>query len=185
MANHFSVCLFCGSRTGNNADFVEDAQMLGKELAYRGHRLVYGAGDRGLMGETARAAQAAGGKVTGVIPKHLVDSEVGKKDLDEYVVTETMHERKMLMFERSDAVIALPGGPGTMDELIEVLTWRQLGLHERPIILVNSANFWTPLLDMLQHTIDTGFAEQSFMSYVSVVRRPNSAIDQMERMLGT
>lgn len=183
MPNTFSVCLFCGSRTGNNPDFVEDARTLGEELAYRGHRLVYGAGDRGLMGETARAAQAAGGKVTGVIPQHLVDAEVGKKDLDEYVVTETMHERKMLMFERSDAVVALPGGPGTMDELIEVLTWRQLGLHHRPVVLVNSANFWTPLLEMLQHSIDSGFADQSFMDFLSIMRRPKSAVDQLERLL--
>lgn len=184
VSNTLSICLFCGSRTGNNPDFVDDARILGEELAHRGHRLVYGAGDRGLMGEAARSAQAAGGEITGVIPQHLVDAEVGKKDLDDFVVTDTMHERKMLMFERSDAVVALPGGPGTMDELIEVLTWRQLGLHHRPVVLVNSANYWIPLLDMLQHSINSGFADQSFMEIINVQPDPKSAVDQMERMLG-
>ena len=183
MATHFSVCLFCGSRTGKNQEFINDARALGEDLARRGHRLVYGAGDRGLMGETARAAQDAGGKVTGVIPQHLVDEEVGKTDLDEYVVTETMHERKMLMFERSDAVIALPGGPGTLDELIEVMTWRQLSLHSRPILLINTAGYWEPLLDLLQHTIDQGFADQSFLEFVSVAADPILAIDKLEQLL--
>ena len=185
MSNHFSVCLFCGSRNGNNSEFVQDAQSLGRELAQRGHRLVYGAGDRGLMGHTARAAQDAGGQVTGVIPQHLVDAEIGKTDLDEYVVTETMHERKMLMFERSDAVVALPGGPGTLDELVEVLTWRQLSLHTRPVVLVNTKNYWQPLLDLLQHTIDHGFADASFLNYLSVAEQPTSAVDQIEHLLAS
>ena len=130
-SGRYSVCLFCGSRTGLNPLFVDEARRLGRLLAGGGHRLVYGAGDRGLMGEAARAMQEAGGRILGVIPQHLVDWEVGKSDLDQFFVPETMHERKKLMFERSDAVIALPGGTGTLDELIEVLTWRQLGRTRR------------------------------------------------------
>ncbi|MEM9139211.1 MAG: TIGR00730 family Rossman fold protein [Pseudomonadota bacterium] len=180
MNDRFSVCLFCGSRTGGRPEFAEAARQLGSDLARRGHRLVYGAGDRGLMGETARAAQAAGGAVTGVIPQHLVDAEIGKTDLDEYIVTETMHERKMLMFERSDAVIALPGGPGTLDELIEVLTWRQLGLHHRPVAVVNTCGYWDPLAALLQHTVDHGFADASFLDFLTVSATPAEALDQLE-----
>lgn len=178
-----SVCLFCGSRPGSDPAYLAAARELGQTLAAGGHRLVYGAGDRGLMGEAARASQEAGGAVTGVIPQHLVDAEIGKTDLDEYVVVDTMHERKMLMFERSDAVVALPGGPGTMDELIEVLTWRQLRLHYRPVVLINTANYWDPLLHALQHSIDNGFADQSFMDFINVAGSPALAIDQVEQLL--
>ena len=183
MSKPFSACLFCGSRTGSNPEFVEDARILGRELAGRGHRLVYGAGDRGLMGECARAAQSAGGNITGVIPQHLVDAEVGKTDLDEYIVTDTMHERKMLMFERSDAVVALPGGPGTLDELIEVLTWRQLSLHSRPVVLINTAGYWAPLIALLRHTVDQGFADASFMDFLCVEDAPAAAVDRIEELL--
>ncbi|MEM0989326.1 MAG: TIGR00730 family Rossman fold protein [Pseudomonadota bacterium] len=178
-----SICLFCGSRTGSNPAYAEGARELGSQVAARGHRLVYGAGDRGLMGEAARAAQTAGGAVTGVIPKHLVDMEVGKKDLDDYVVVETMHERKMLMFQRSDAVVTLPGGPGTLDELIEVLTWRQLGLHSRPVVLINVAGYWDPLLTLLDHSISHGFADASFRDYLTDVADAVSAIDHIEEVL--
>ncbi|MFK7945203.1 MAG: TIGR00730 family Rossman fold protein [Paracoccaceae bacterium] len=178
-----SVCLFCGSRSGTNPVFIEAARELGRGLAMRGHQLVYGAGDRGLMGEAARASQAAGGKVVGVIPQHLVDAEVGKSDLDEYLVVDNMHQRKMLMFERSNAVVTLPGGPGTLDELIEVLTWRQLGLHTRPVMLVNSDGYWEPLLGLVDHLIETGFADGSFRDLITVVPDARSAIEQIELQL--
>ncbi len=152
------------------------AHSFGQALAAGGHRLVYGAGDVGLMGQAARAAQDAGGKITGVIPQHLVDMEVGKSDLDEYVVTEDMHQRKMLMFQRSEAVVALPGGPGTLDELIEVLTWRQLGLHSKPVIVLNINGYWDPLLALLEHTIRHGFADRSFLAYMDVVSTPEDAV---------
>jgi uncharacterized protein (TIGR00730 family) len=116
----FSVCVYCGSRYGDDRDFAAEAFTIGRGVAERGFRLVYGAGDVGLMGEVARAAQEAGGYTLGVIPKHLQDREVGKPDLSAYVVTENMHERKKIMFMNADAVIALPGGPGTLDELFEV-----------------------------------------------------------------
>ena len=178
-----SVCLFCGSRAGDTPDFTAAARRLGELLAERGHRLVYGAGDRGLMGEAARAAQAGGGKVTGVIPQHLVDWEVGKTDVDDYVVTQTMHERKMLMFQRSDAVVTLPGGPGTLDELIEVLTWRQLGLHSRPVMLVNTGGYWDPLVSLLHNCVERGFAEESFLEFLTVVPDSDAAVDGIEALL--
>ncbi len=182
--SRFSICLFCGSRPGDAPGFSTEARHLGALLAARGHRLVYGAGDRGLMGEAARACQAGGGEITGVIPQHLVDWEVGKTDLDDYVVTQTMHERKMLMFERSDAVVTLPGGPGTLDELIEVLTWRQLGLHSHPVILVNTDGYWDPLIDLLRHVVDRGFASANFLGFLTVVPDATTAIDRIEEMLG-
>ena len=122
--------------------------------------------------------------MTGVIPQHLVDWEVGKADVDDYVVVDTMHQRKMLMFERSDAVVTLPGGPGTLDELIEVLTWRQLALHKRPVMLVNSEGYWEPLLTLLNHVIDHGFADRAFLDYLTVVPTPEAALDTIEAALG-
>lgn len=167
-----------------NPLFADEARNLGAVLARRGHRLVYGAGDRGLMGEAARAMQKAGGRILGVIPQHLVDWEVGKSDLDEYFVVGTMHERKKLMFDRSDAVIALPGGPGTLDELIEVLTWRQLGLHARPVVLVNAGGYWEPLMALLEHVISHGFAERRFLSFLELVDDAEAAVDRVEALLG-
>ena len=177
-----SVCVFCGSRTGNNPAFVTQARQFGRLLATRGHRLVYGAGDRGIMGETARAMQQAGGHVTGVIPQHLVDAEIGKSDVNDYIVTTNMHERKMLMFERSDAVAALPGGPGTLDELIEVLTWRQLGLHRKPLIVMNVDGYWDPLLTLLQSTVSHGFADATVLDYLTVVADADGAIGTLDEI---
>ncbi len=130
-------------------------------LAARNWRLVYGAGDVGLMGEVARAAQTAGGATFGVIPTHLLQREVGKRDLSTFVITEDMHERKKVMFMNSDAIIVLPGGAGSLDEFFEVVTWAQIGLHTKPIFLVNVADYWQPLLTLLDHIIDQGFAAAS------------------------
>ncbi len=168
MAPH-SVCVFCGARPGVQPAFEEQARALGQMLADHGWRLVYGAGDIGLMGATARAAQEAGGKTFGVIPEHLMAAEIGKTDLSELIVTATMHERKELMFKNSDAIVVQPGGAGTLDEFFEVLTWRQLGLHEKPIFLLNIGDFWQPLVQMLGHLIAEGFAEASLLDYVQVV----------------
>lgn len=171
-----SVCVFCGSRLGTDDAYRNAARALGTALAGAGMRLVYGGGDAGLMGETARAAQAAHGHVTGVIPQHLVDREIGKSDVDDWIVTKDMHERKMTMFERSDAIVVLPGGPGTLDELMEVLTWRQLGLHEKPVVIVDVQGYWQPLQAMLEHVIAHGFADRSFLSYYTVVRTGEDAV---------
>ena len=130
-------------------------------LARRGWRLVYGAGDVGLMGRVARAAQGAGGKTFGVIPTHLLDMEVGKRDLDSFVVTETMHERKKVMLMNADAVVVLPGGAGSLDEFFEVLTWAQLGLHAKPVVVLDVEGYWEPLRALLEHVVDQGFAGES------------------------
>lgn len=163
-----SVCVYCGSRDGNVAAYAEAAVAAGKMLAHNGWRLVYGAGDIGLMGKTANAVQDAGGKTFGVIPTHLMDWEVGKRDLDTFVITETMHERKKVMFMNADAVVVLPGGAGSLDEFFEALTWRQLGLHEKPIILLNVDGFWDPLYSLLQHVVDSGFADDSILGFIDV-----------------
>lgn len=164
-----SVCVYCGSRPGAIPAYAEAARALGAGLADEGWRLVYGAGDVGLMGEVARAAQRAGGETFGVIPAHLVAWEVGKTDLTSYVVTETMHERKKVMFMNAQAVVVLPGGAGSLDELFEVLTWRQLGLHEKPIVVLNTGGYWDPLLRLVDHVIAQGFADASLAGYLTVV----------------
>lgn len=178
-----SVCVYCGSRTGDDPAFVDNADQLGTGLAKTGLRLVYGAGDVGMMGRVARAAQAAGGQTFGVIPQHLVDWEVGKTDLTAYVVTETMHERKKVMFMNCDAVVVLPGGAGSLDELFEVLTWRQLGLHEKPIYLVNTNGYWEPLMHLLHHVVDRGFADASLLGYITVVPDAATALTALRRDL--
>jgi len=140
---------------------------LGRAIAGAGWQLVYGAGDIGLMGAVARSAQAAGGDTFGVIPVHLLEREVGKRDLSRFVVTETMHERKKVMFMNSDAIVMLPGGAGSLDEFFEVLTWRQLGLHDKPVYLLDVAGYWAPLLALLDHVIAEGFADASLKGFVS------------------
>ncbi|MEM6890526.1 MAG: TIGR00730 family Rossman fold protein [Pseudomonadota bacterium] len=161
-----SICVYCGSRDGADPAYLQAAKTFGRMLAQEGWRLVYGAGDVGLMGAVARSAQAAGAETFGVIPQHLVDWEVGKTDLTTYVVTETMHERKKVMFMNCDAVVVLPGGAGSLDELFEVLTWRQLGLHQKPIFLLNTEGYWDPVVTLLDHIVDKGFAEDSLRHFI-------------------
>ncbi|EEW26072.1 LOG family protein [Rhodobacter ferrooxidans] len=164
-----SVCVFCGSRPGTDPAFAEAARALGSVIAAQGWRLVYGAGDVGLMGEVARAAMAAGARTMGVIPTHLLAREQGKRDLGQLVITEDMHERKKVMFMNSDAIVVLPGGAGSLDEFFEVLTWRQIGLHGKPIFLLDTAGYWQPLLALLEHVIATGFAEPAMRDYFTAV----------------
>lgn len=172
-----SVCVYCGSRSGAMPAYADAARTFGQALAQQGWRLVYGAGDVGLMGEVARAAQTAGGDTFGVIPTHLLAHEVGKTDLTRFVVTETMHERKKVMFMNADAVVVLPGGAGSLDELFEVLTWRQLGLHNKPVVLLNTAGYWSPLLALIDHVIAQGFADPELAEFLSVVDTPSEAVD--------
>lgn len=164
-----SVCVFCGSRPGARPAYMRAAHETGAALAERAWQLVYGAGDVGLMGEVARAAQAAGGRTFGVIPEHLFPREVGKRDLSTFVVTETMHERKKVMFMNCDAIIVLPGGAGSLDEFFEVLTWRQIGLHEKPIVVLNTEGYWDPLAAMIDRIIAEGFAAESLRDFVTFV----------------
>lgn len=163
-----TVCVYCGSRHGDDPVFTDIAQALGRGLAENDFRLIYGAGDVGLMGEVARSCLEAGGDAVGVIPKHILDWEVGKRDLTALIITDTMHERKKVMFANAGAVVALPGGPGTIDEMIEVLTWRQLGLHEKPAFLLNIGDYWRPFLDLIDHVIARGFASEAFRDYLTV-----------------
>lgn len=164
-----SLCVFCGSRDGVDPAYAAAAEEVGRSLAQAGVRLVYGAGDVGLMGRVARSAEDAGGDIMGIIPTHLMALEVGRTDLGQTVITETMHERKKVMFMNSDAVAVLPGGAGSLDEFFEVLTWAQLGLHEKPIYLLNINGYWAPLLAMMDHVISQGFADASVMKFVTVV----------------
>lgn len=177
------ICLFCGSRPGKKPVYGDTARAMGAALAGAGFGLVYGAGDLGLMGAAARAAKAAGGHVTGFIPRHLLELEVGNPDIDALIVTETMHERKKLMFGNSDAVVALPGGPGTLDELIEVLTWRQIGLHTRPVVLVSPEGYWDPFLALIEHLVEEAFVHPSFRSFMYVVETAEEAVAHLQDAL--
>lgn len=168
MSKDYSICVYCGSRDGKNPAYAEAADAMGQAIAKERWRLVYGAGDVGLMGRVARAVQRAGGPTFGVIPRHLMDREVGKKDLTTLVITETMHERKKIMFDNADAVVVLPGGAGSLDEFFEVLTWRQLGLHTKPIILLNTEGYWEKLMSLMNHIIDEDFASVSVLERLQV-----------------
>ena len=164
-----SLCVFCGARLGGKLAYSQAAKDLGLLIATSGWRLVYGAGDVGLMGEVARAALAAGAPALGVIPTHLLQMEVGKRDLTTFVITENMHERKKVMFMNCDAVALLPGGAGSLDEFFEVLTWAQIGLHRKPIYLLNVENYWQPLLALIDHAIAEGFADASLRGHFTVL----------------
>lgn len=169
MAGQASICVFCGARPGTDPAYAIAAAALGASLAAHNWRLVYGAGDVGLMGVVARAAQAAGAQTFGVIPVHLLNQEVGKTDLTRFVITEDMHERKKVMFMNSDAIVVLPGGAGSLDEFFEVLTWAQIGLHAKPIFLVDVQGYWQPLIGLVDHIIAEGFADASLKSQMTVV----------------
>ena len=162
MNKPLSVCVYCGSGFGNDPAFRIAAETLGTALGSAGVRLVYGGGAVGLMGVVAQAALKAGGTVLGIIPQFLVDREVMLPGVTELVVTADMHERKRLMFEAADAFVALPGGIGTLEELVEQLTWAQLGRHSKPIVLADVSGFWTPLIDLLQHMRELGFIRPEF-----------------------
>ncbi len=176
-----SVCVYCGARPGADPAYMSAATELGTALADAGLRLVYGAGDVGIMGAVARSAQAAGGQTFGVIPAHLIAWEVGKRDVTTFVVTETMHERKKVMFMNADAVVVLPGGAGSLDELFEVLTWRQLKLHHKPIYLLEVAGYWQPLIALIDHVIAQGFAEKTLRDYYEVLPDVPALIERLTR----
>lgn len=156
-----TVCVYCGSGSGSNPRFVEAAVALGKVFAENHVRLVYGGGSVGLMGAVAKSVLDHGGSVTGIIPEFLRAKENALSRVQEMVITPDMHERKRLMFERSDAFVALPGGIGTLEELVEQMTWQQLGRHTKPVLLANIDNFWEPLLSLLTHMRATEFIRPS------------------------
>ncbi len=176
----FSVCVYCGSRDGAKPSYGEAAHAVGTMLARRGWRLVYGAGDVGLMGRVARSAQEGGGDTFGVIPEHLLKWEVGKTDLSTFIITETMHERKKVMVMNAQAVVVLPGGAGSLDEFFEVLTWAQLGLHTKPVFLLDVEGYWGPLLALVDHVVEEGFADRSLLGLFRAV----TSVEALEVALG-
>jgi uncharacterized protein (TIGR00730 family) len=164
-----SICVFCGSRFGTDPAGREVAIRLGELLAREDIALVYGGGGVGLMGLVANAALKAGGRAIGIIPRFLLQREAGHPALSETVVVETMHERKLQMFERSDAFVVLPGGIGTLEELFEVLSWRTLGLHTKPIVIIDQGGYWQPLAALLRGVVEGGFAERTHLDHVAFV----------------
>lgn len=165
-----SICVYCGARPGARASYEAAGTALGTAIAKNGWRLVYGAGDVGIMGAVAASAVAGGAKTLGVIPTHLMQSEA-PQDLygSDRIITETMHERKKVMFMNADAVAVLPGGAGSLEEFFEVLTWAQLGLHAKPIFLVDIDGYWQPLVGLLDHVVAEGFADASLKGLFQVV----------------
>lgn len=157
-----SICVFCGSGDGTNPSYREAAVTLGRDIAHHGVRLVYGGGSVGLMGTVAKAVLSHGGQVTGIIPRFLVEREEMLTGVDDLVITEDMHERKKLMFDRSDAFVALPGGIGTLEEVVEQMTWAQLGRHRKPVLLADIAGFWSPLIALLDHMAGEAFIRPGF-----------------------
>ena len=164
-----NVLVFCGSRPGHDPRHALLAAEIGRTLAAHGVGLVYGGGALGLMGEIGRAAIAAGGPVQGIIPRFLKEWEVAEPLCDDMTVTDSLHARKALMFDRCDAVLALPGGLGTLDELIEVLSWRNLRLHEKPVWLMGDGDFWAPFLALIRHNVDSGFVGADTLSHVETI----------------
>ena len=176
-----SVCVYCGSRPGRLPAYAEAARTLGQAIGARGWRLVYGGGRVGLMGIVADAVLAAGGEVVGVIPDSLMRREVGHPGLTELHVVPTMHLRKQMMAERADLFIALPGGIGTLEELYEVWTWRQLGYHDKPIGLLDSAGYYADLLAFMRHSVAEGFLAPEQMESLQVGSDPTALLDSLAR----
>jgi uncharacterized protein (TIGR00730 family) len=180
MLHIHAVAVFCGSRSGNDPAYRAAAQALGRGLADAGIRLVYGGGRIGLMGILADAALASGGLVTGVIPEFLTRREVAHQTITELVVTESMHSRKQRMFEESDAFISLPGGLGTLDETIEIITWRQLGLHAKPVLICDVAGSATPFLAAIEAAIDADFASPAARDLYEVLEGVPAVLQRLE-----
>ncbi|HEX5747913.1 MAG TPA: TIGR00730 family Rossman fold protein [Archangium sp.] len=177
-----SVCVFCGSRMGARPEYLEGARALGTEIARRGLTLVYGGTSVGLMGAMADAALARGGKVIGVLPQFfLSERERAHKGLTELHLVDSMHTRKAMMARLSDAFIAMPGGVGTFEELFEITTWAQLGLHHKPIGLLNVADFYGPLLVMMRRAVDEGFIPEARAQPFACDTSPAALLDQLQR----
>lgn len=177
-----TVCVYCGSGPGNNPRFVEAAVALGKAFAENNVRLVYGGGSIGLMGAVAKSTLDHGGSVTGIIPEFLRARENALTSVQEMIVTPDMHERKRLMFEHSDAFVALPGGIGTLEELVEQLTWSQLGQHEKPILLANIAGFWKPLMVLFAHMRETAFIRAGLEVRYQIAERVEEIIPMLQEI---
>ena len=174
-----SVCVYCGSSPGRDEIYANAEHLLGRSIARAGLRLVYGGGTKGIMGAVAEGALKAGGKVTGIIPRFLINKEATETALDrldELLITDNMHERKHRMFEKSDAFVALPGGIGTVEEIVEIMTWGQLGHHRKPIVFGNINGFWDPMLSLLDHMAAEGFIHTAKRVQPLVINDPEAIV---------
>lgn len=174
-----SICVYCGSSPGNGGDYRNAGEELGRSIAQAGIRLIYGGGTRGIMGAVAKGTLEAGGQVTGIIPRFLMNKEATEAALgrlDDLIVTDDMHQRKHTMFEKSDAFVALPGGIGTLEEIVEIMTWAQLGRHQKPMVFGNVAGFWNPMLALIDHMKAEGFIHSQHMVRPLVVAEPGRIV---------
>ena len=178
-----SLCVFCGSSPGTRPEYVQAAEHLGRLLAERKIELIFGGGSIGMMGAVARATLAAGGKATGVIPRALLKKEIAQSGLTHMHVVESMHERKALMAKLSDGFVALPGGFGTLEEFFEVLTWAQLGFHQKPVALLDVAGFYAPLITLLDHMALEGFVRPRHLGLVIIERETDKLLGRLERFV--
>jgi len=175
-----SLCVFCGSRNGHDPDYVLEAKKLAKRMAEEGIEFVYGGGSIGIMGVLAEEVLANGGRVTGIIPEFLQKLEVGHHGLTELIVTDSMHDRKRTMFERSDGFIVLPGGLGTLDETFEIMTWKQLRLHDKPIIVLDCKDYWQPFEQLVNATVAGGFAHEGVKDLYKLVKNSDEVFDSFK-----
>jgi uncharacterized protein (TIGR00730 family) len=176
-----SICVYCGSARGRSPRYVAAARELGEAMAERSIRLIYGGARIGMMGEVADAVMKNGGEVIGVIPEHLQTTEVGHSGITELKVVESMHVRKKLMFDLSDGFAVLPGGYGTLDELFEIITWRMLKLHDKPVVVLNIDGYWDPFQALIDQLIGQGFAREDSRQYFSVVNSVGRMFDLLEQ----
>ena len=183
MAELRSICVYCGANAGARPEFAAAARALGAAMARNGVRLVYGGGSVGLMGILARTVMENGGGVTGIIPQFLKDREVMLREVDDLVVTVDMHERKRTMFQRAEAFVALPGGLGTLEEVVEVMTWAQLDQHVKPVVIVNIGGFWDPLIGLFRRMAEEGFLNKAFLG--SHVELPVAFVDTVDEVIPT
>lgn len=179
MSSMKSICLYCGSSNDVDPKYLDLAVDLGKTIANRSYRLVYGGGSVGLMGASANSAHLAGGDVLGIMPKFLLSKE-RIFDLVEHRIVDTMHERKQMMFEESDAFIVLPGGIGTLEEAVEMLSWARLGLHSKPMAFLDVDGFWSPFFELMGHIVEDKFTPAEFLDLFSHATTPTQAIDSLE-----
>ena len=174
------VCVFCGSSAGINERYVDAARELGSALVHRGLGLVYGGVMTGLMGAIAETVMAEGGEVIGIIPRDMLSREIAKRDITDLRVVESMHQRKQMMSELSDAFVALPGGMGTFEELCEILTWAQLGIHHKPVGVINAAGYYDPLLALFDHAVTEGFIAPSHRMLLKSAAAPDELLDAFD-----
>jgi len=184
MTPNFSLCVYCGSRPGADPRFAEVATEVGRWIGRHGGQLVYGGGNNGLMGILADAALQSGARVVGVIPHSMVEREWAKRECTELHVVENMHQRKMLMAERADAFLALPGGIGTFEEVFEAWSWRMLDFHRKPVALLNQDGYYQPLLQFLQHSVRHGFMNAGQMELLTVGEDPATLLPQLVQAAG-